>query len=466
MVETTAEATIYLNRARDVGCPEDQAENFLAGGYVALPKALLFHAAARSCDQADGPTMIGFGGARGPGKSHTAFAQVGLDDCQRRSGLKVLFLRQIQRAAAESFEDLVQRVFMGLSYKAIENRLDFANGSKILLGGFHDERDINRYLGIEYDVIVVEEANTLTARKLDMLAGSCRTTRDDWRARMYLTFNPGGIGHANVKQMFVMPNRKHEEKRTRFIFSTYQDNPFIHQEYIDYLEHLQGPLGKAWRDGDWDVFEGMALPAWNYERHVITQMPDNWAKWPKVRSVDWGDASPFCCLWGCRNPDNGRMYVYREVYETRLTDRQQAETILTLTPPAEHITITYADPSMWPAQEKDDTTSTVYVYKSVGVPLDKADNARLSGKRKVDRLLGDLPDGKPGLQIHASCVNLIRTLPELVFSTLNVEDVDTHQEDHAYDALRYLLTAARDYKQPTADKTRQPANPWIGLQGV
>lgn len=41
--------------------------------------------------------------------------------------------------------------------------------------------------------------------------------------------------------------------------------------------------------------------------------------------------------------------------------------------------------------------------------------------------------------IFETCQNLIRTLPALTYSKRNVEDVDTDQEDHAYDAFRYML---------------------------
>ena len=44
---------------------------------------------------------------------------------------------------------------------------------------------------------------------------------------------------------------------------------------------------------------------------------------------------------------------------------------------------------------------------------------------------------KPSLFIFNNCVNLIRTLPLLPYDKNNPEDVDTHAEDHAYDALRY-----------------------------
>ena len=96
--------------ASAAGCPRDQLRNFLASGYVPQPKQLEFHAAARLCDRADGPDQVGFGGARGPGKSHGVFAQVALDDCRRWPGLKVLYLRKALKQAREQFDDLRRRV--------------------------------------------------------------------------------------------------------------------------------------------------------------------------------------------------------------------------------------------------------------------------------------------------------------------------------------------------------------------
>ncbi|MFN6202060.1 MAG: hypothetical protein ACK496_06195, partial [Acidobacteriota bacterium] len=92
--------------ARSIGVPKDQLENFLRGGYVAQPKQLEFHAACRQADLADGPSQIGFGGARGPGKSHATFAHIELDDCQRHPELKVLYIRRIAKNAREQFDDL------------------------------------------------------------------------------------------------------------------------------------------------------------------------------------------------------------------------------------------------------------------------------------------------------------------------------------------------------------------------
>jgi len=464
------DATIapLIETAHGAGAPAEQVQAFLSAAYVPLPWAWKFHAAARVIDTAALPSDKGIqptvacGGARGPGKSHAILAQIAIDDCQRVPGLKVLFLRSLQRAAKESFEDVIARVLVATPHDYSANVLTFPNGSRIVLGGFKDDRDIDKYIGIEYDIIVVEEATLLSETKYQMLEGSLRTSKDNWRPRMYLSTNPGGVGHAWFKKRIVGPHREKREGRTRFIPSTYRDNPFLNVEYTDWLEGLSGKLGKAWRDGDWDIFEGQAFPQWNHETHVVEPfaIPDHWAKW---RAVDWGYSNPFCCLWMTKDPDSGREYVYRELYSTQLTDRQQARIIRDNTPPSEKINVTYADPSMWASKSAGNhVTDTASEYAVEGVVLTKADNNRLDGKRKIDRLLSHLPDGKPGLQVFATCLNPIRTLPELVLDKVNVEDVDTEQEDHAYDALKYGQTNQRQKSR----NDKKPVHPWAGRNNL
>ncbi len=115
--------------------------------------------------------------------------------------------------------------------------------------------------------------------------------------------------------------------------------------------------------------------------------------------------------------------------------------------------------------EDGGTTSTASTYAENGLTLTKADNSRLGGKRKVDRLLGMLPDGKPGLQVFTNCANTRRTMPELVYDNVHVEDVDTTGEDHAYDALKYGLTALHEPVDPNRKKPQQQ-NPFMKLKRI
>src|SRR5512142_2913133 len=145
----------YFALAQSAGCPRDQMRNFAKANVVLQPRQLAASAAARLCDGADGPTQVGYGGARGGGKSHWLLAQMGADDAQRAPGLKCLLLRKVGKANTEHFEDLRRRVFVGLrqEFSAYRGLLTFANGSRIVAGHFQAEKDIDAYLGLEYDVI-------------------------------------------------------------------------------------------------------------------------------------------------------------------------------------------------------------------------------------------------------------------------------------------------------------------------
>src|SRR6185369_7272856 len=169
----------YIRLGALAQCPRDQMMNFCRAQLVLQPRQLAASAAARMCDQEDGPTQIGFGGARGGGKSFWLLAQMGADDCQRMPGLKCLLLRKVGKSNLENFQDLRRSVFRYLPHEFSSSRglLTFPNGSRIIAGHYQHESDIDSYLGLEYDVIGVEEATTLTARKYSDISTCCRSTK-------------------------------------------------------------------------------------------------------------------------------------------------------------------------------------------------------------------------------------------------------------------------------------------------
>ena len=93
--------------------------------------------------------------------------------------------------------------------------------------------------------------------------------------------------------------------------------------------------------------------------------------------------------------------------------------------------------------------SIAEVFASAGVPLLRADNARILGWQRVREYLAAAEDGTPRLRIMANCENLIRTLPLLTFDEHNAEDVAGNAEDHAAEALRYgLMSRPVQARQP------------------
>lgn len=95
--------------------------------------------------------------------------------------------------------------------------------------------------------------------------------------------------------------------------------------------------------------------------------------------------------------------------------------------------------------------SIAHAYRAqFGSEVVKTQNDRLGGWQLLDQHLKVRADGLPRLLVHSTCTNLIRTLPAVPHDRGNPEDVDTKSEDHAIDALRYLLQQLAGQVQPPA----------------
>ena len=82
------------------------------------------------------------------------------------------------------------------------------------------------------------------------------------------------------------------------------------------------------------------------------------------------------------------------------------------------------------------------------------DHTRLAGKMQFHYRLAFQADGRPMLQVFNTCKHFIRTIPNLVYSESNVEDIDTDQEDHIYDECRYVLM-----ENPLSPPRTEPVQP-------
>lgn len=470
----------YLASARAAGCPRDQLAAFIKAGYVAQPKQLPFHAAARLADDPaamPGATpAIAQGGARGGAKSHGALCQVVHDDCHRYPGLKWLFLRAVGASARESFEDMLSKALRHLMeyYKGHRGRLELPNGSTVILGGFRTDRDIEKYLGLEYDGILVDDAHLISADRHNKILGSLRTSKPGWRPRCYVTFNPGGIGHAYLKKTFVEPWRAGRETDTRFFFSLPEDNKFLNPEYIQYLEGLTGWLYRAWRKGDFDVAAGQFFTTFSSDVHVVNSdaMPAPASWWTYWLSMDYGFTHwNVVHLFG-ESPD-GTVYTLDEHAERRWLPERHAEAVRAMlarhnVDPAElYVFVAGADVF---AARPGEQGSIADQWQAAGFTLTPAVMDRINGAGEVLKRLGDVDAGiSPTWYIHERCGRLIECLPSLEHDPHRPEDVlkiDTDEDgaggDDAYDSARYGLMVRA---LPAGAVVTAGVNPLAGWRG-
>jgi phage terminase large subunit len=476
----------YLAAGHAAGCPEEQMRYFVKAGVVLQPRQLAASAAARLCDRPDGPTAVGYGGARGGGKSHWLLAQMGADDCQRVPGLKCLLLRKVGKANLENFEDLRRRLFGRLRHEFSAHRgvLTFANGSRIIAGHFQAEKDIDAYLGLEYDVIGIEEATTLSSRKHQDITTCCRTSKPNWRPRIYSTTNPGGIGHAWYRTKFIVPyleeQKRHltpgagdevcaphlirpaatfspERRRTIspteaervtkreavFIPARVTDNAFTNPEYVRVLQNLTGWQKRAWFDGDWDIAAGQFFTTFRREVHVVDQFdPTRAREW--FCALDYGFTHYTVCLLGCTDGD-GNVFVVDEHAERLWLPERHAKAIhamlarhgVKLEGRSQKSEGSHGSAGASPYREcrrfvagadvfskQSDGTTVAAQYAKHGIKLTCANTDRINGWAEILQRLGDVEAGiRPTLFIHRRCGRLLETLPALQHDPHRPEDV-------------------------------------------
>ena len=404
-----------------------------------------------------------YGGARGGGKSwamRRKFILLAL----RYPGLNLLLLRRTLPELRENHLIPMQRELYGFAvYNSAERVFRFPNGSRIKLGYCDTMQDVYQYQGQEYAVIGLEEATHFTEEQMRFLTTCNRTTRKDFSPRMYYTCNPGNVGHAWVKRLFIDRLYAENENPNDYLFipARIYDNKVLldaDPNYIRQLEALPEELRRAHLDGNWDVHAGQYFREFSRDRHVIEpfEIP-SW--WRRFRSMDWGYNDPCCVLWHAVDGEN-RVYTYRELYVRETRAGEVASMVLELSR-GESISYTVASPDMW--QKRGAVLSgaggfegetLAELFTSSGLSLTPADNSRVPGWNRVRDFLAVAPDGRPNWLCFSDCRNLIRQLPALQFDQHNREDA-ADGDDHAPEALRYaLMSRPRAGRQPIIRKAK------------
>ena len=417
-----------------------------------------------------------YGGAAGGGKSDAlvieALRQVHIP-CY-----KALILRKTFPQLAELI-DKTRRyypaAFPGAKYSAAGHVWTFPSGAKILFGSLQRPDDRLKYQGQAFDYIAFDELTHFTWDEYSYLFSRNRPNGPGTRVYIRAAANPGGVGHGWVKARFITAappmttiretsrwrdeaGQARERVLTRiFVPSTVFDNAELLRndpDYVSRLAALPEAEKRALLYGDWDSFSGQVFTEWRNDpahyadrrhTHVIAPfaIPADWRVWC---ALDWGYSRPFSVGWYAVDRDR-RLYRLREYYGCtgrpneglRLEPAAVAREIRRIE--AEDPNLRgreirrVGDPAIWGS---DGTESIGALMERERVYFQRGRHARRDGKMQVHHRLAFDSGGRPMLYVFSTCVHCIRTLPALVYSSRDPEDVDTAQEDHIYDELRYV----------------------------
>lgn len=419
---------------------------------------------------------VGFGGARGGGKSWSVRAKAKiLAACY--PGIKLLIVRRTFPELVNNHINQLRDELHGLAkYNKTEKVFTFPNGSTIKFGYCNADKDLDQYQGAEYDVIFLDEATQLQELWIKKITACVRGV-NEFPKRIYYTCNPGGASHGYFKRLFI--DKRYEDGEDpedyAFIQALVTDNKALmasQPDYIRQLEALPPKLREAWLYGRWDIFEGQFFEDFRLTpdpqkcaeagisvedalkqhrwTHVIEPFDLNVGAcrgWNIMRSYDFGYNKPFSLgywavdydgtlyrimeMYGCtQTPDEGVKWSPDEQFR-RIREFEQEHPWLK----GRKIVDSVADPAIWDCSRGESVAETAARY---GIYFSPGDNNRIPGWMQVHYRLQFDQNGYSRMYVFNNCKAFIRTMPLMMYSETKPEDLDTKLEDHCPDEVRYM----------------------------
>jgi phage terminase large subunit len=459
-------------------------------GYDPFPKQGLFHSSKAKYRL--------FGGAAGPGKSK-ALLMEGFLQAHENPGVNTLLLRRTFSELEQSLLLYFRRDVPRQAYESFQESkhlVTLPNKSTVRFGCCQNESDVYQYQGAEFLFIGIDELTLFTLRQWQFLTSRNRCPVPGTFPCMAGATNPGNIGHAWVKALWIdrepapgMENpQEYDPGDYEFIPARVEDNPIYasDERYLKTLRALPTHLRRAFLEGSWEVFAGQYFDRFNHAKHVVRAEEIDWKPWwPRWISIDWGFEHPAAIYWhaqgewkGSANRDKrgteaagegtedeqkpkSGVITYRECVTRHMAPRDLAREIVSrclqsesgLVRPGrwdtarqqweqdqmdrEKIDAIYLSPDAF-ARRTDEASIAEQmgdVFAEAGMPRPiPADDDRVGGWMLMYQMLeaGEwmLTDG---------CIELIRTIPNLVRGSALVEDVEKVDGDDPADAARYGL---------------------------
>jgi hypothetical protein len=410
------------------------------------------------------------GGAAGPGKTDILlwlWMRI-----VEHPWLAVLLLRRTRPELIEMRDRAeVYYKHFGGQWVAKDERFVFPAGGWIRMGYCDQYKHVQRYMGIEYTGIGIDEMGQFPQERwVTLLMSRIRTSVPE--ARPYLWFrataNPGGEGHAWVKRRYLAKcgadgSRIYKDPETglsrQFCPGRIADNSHIDPGYVRRLNALPERERMALRDGNWDAAEGIALEELDWRIHSqprLDQAPDYWTQWG---ALDWG-FSHWCVFVWLALDELGIVHVLDSVWMRRLLPRAIAERVGESVP-IDQLMMVYCSPDCWnlDASKSDSNPQVIDAFTAAEWPVTKANTDRvqrlqiardLVSYKGRDTLGGDVA---PGIVFHDTPGNRrlfdqcsgLTTDPDKPETVLKVDATAGGEGgDDGWDALSFGLASHLD----------------------
>lgn len=347
-------------------------------------------------------------------------------------------------------------------YNKAEKTIYYPNGSTTTFSYLRRPDDVFNYQGIEYDDISLDEATQHEEIVFKTLTSSLRTTNPKIKPSFFCTGNPGGVGHQWVKRLFIDKHFNPDENSDDYMFiaSKVSDNQALTDNdpnYIKRLKALPERLRRAYLDGDWNIFAGIAFDELD-SIHLVKpfRFPENTRF---LAGYDYGYAHPFSFILIAITPDK-KVYIVDYLWKNKKRPDEQAKMIVDKLDEygIPHIYI-YAGTDIWSNKEGRDT---IYeqLRKEIGkrATILRAYTDRKQGVAEMRKLIAwrNTQTGEPQLRFFENTLDVYDQIKSMQIDSKRLEDVikvnadeDGEGGDDLFDGARYGIMA-RLY--PTPDK--------------
>lgn len=340
----------------------------------------------------------------------------------------------------------------GFSYNDSKHTARWPNGSTTRFGYCQNANDVYQYQGGEFLFIGLDELTMFTLGQWQFLTSRNRCAVRGTFPNMAGATNPGNIGHAWVKALFIdkVPAsgmdrpEQYDPSEYDFISAFVWDNPIYANDeaYLKTLNALPTHLRAAFLEGDWNVFAGayfdcLVIDPSNPNCH-IRDLKDNIEPWAsRWISIDAGFVHSAAVHWHATIAE-GLHNTYREFVQPNLTPRMLAAAIIEQTK-GEKIDDVYLSPDAFAKRTNFETEADQLTqeFKKVGLPAPQmADNDRVGGWILMYSLLQ-----ANQWTIDPSCKKLISGLQAATHEMppKNIEDIKKTEDDgdDCIDCARY-----------------------------
>lgn len=406
-----------------------------------------------------------YGGAKGGGKSCALIMESTAYALENAGAIVYLFREtydDLEANLIREFKDKIPKEIY--TYSESKHIAKLINGSEIIFRYISNDADAEGYQGRSMDFIGVDELTKHSQKAIQVLL-SCLRSPKGFRPLFRGTCNPGGKGHAWVKERYIDGTRHGEDIITdavsgttiAFIPAVVYDNDILMENdpaYVRRLENLPEAQRKAFLYGDWDIFDGQYFTEFDASVHICNPFPIP-AHWKRVTTMDYG--LDMFAHYHIAEDENGEAYFYREIYQSGLIVSDAAKQVKDIESSETGYIKRLAPPDLWNTQSISGT-STAYMFENNGLNLTKANNDRIDGWLALKELLKVWVDesGKKRSKLHIfkTCPNLIRCLPLAQYSEKVPCDVanEPHEITHSCDALRYYAISYRGKANPIETK--------------